>query len=347
MEPGDSFFALSNFVRGKIDGYTLQYSDPMISRVRIDKNNLAQSYVVMDFDDSEKMMKMLNVNDDDIWFARAVDNPYNDFEFIDTYQVQEDFKDGYGVWYVLDEDNKELLLKISKFLYPSDYDLDDSEFKMELGTKLVRYYPDEMDYIFREYAYERNQEMTKDASDNISTDIQDALSKNSLKYISMDRIEAKVGDLISLYYQYNVPHLPLKGLIKEIFENQDYNLGGWDENRWEYGNDKYFDSVSVNREIDRQLNKIYDDLTEDVDEGQLKKYFEFVDRISSKFRLGNWNSLPKDNRFSFRINDFDKNEMKVSLTLRKPTGELKRISITEPNFNNLLYQPELFNLAEI
>ena len=348
MEPGDSFFALSNFVRGKIDRYNLQYSDPLISRVEINPKNLAQSYVYLEFENQEKLLKTLNVGDDDIWFAQVVDSPYNDFEFIDTYAANEDFMEGYGVWHILDEDNIELLQNISKFLYPQEFDLDDQEFKRELGRKLIKYYPDEIDNILRDYVHERNNEMTQDARESIHKDINDYLKEFSFELVSYDTIKVKVGDLISLFYQYNVPHLPIKGLIKEIFQNQDSNLGGWDENRWEYGNDEYFDQSSVNREVYRNFTKIYEQLIEGYDDdSDLKKFFQLIERITAKFKVGKWNSLPKDPKFSFKIDEFDKDELKISLTLRKPDGRTKRISVTEPNFNNLLYQPELFDLAEI
>jgi hypothetical protein len=347
MEAGDSFFALGNFVRGKIEKYDLEYSDPLIQQVRVDRNSPAQSEVYLEFKDSNKFFDALGVSEDDAWFARAVGSSYNNFDFTETYQVREDFQEGYGVWYILDEDNTEFLEKISKLIYPYEFDLNDDDFKKGLSEKLLKYYPNEMDSIFSDYAYERNREMSEDADKSINKDIKNALNEISFELVSYDTIKAKVGDLLALYYQYNVPHLPLEGLVKEIFGSHNFDLGGWDDNRYEYGNDEYFDKDSINREINRQFTKIYDGLTEDNDNESLKKFFEFLERITKKFKVGTWYELPKNTKYKFRIVEFDKDDFKIVVTLRKPTLEMKNISVTEQNFYNLLYQPELFDLSDI
>jgi hypothetical protein len=56
-----------------------------------------------------------------------------------------------------------------------------------------------------------------------------------------------------------------------------------------------------------------------------------------------WYELPKDKKKSFRIKGFDKDDMTVSVELRLPTGFMTR-KFNEEQFNNLLYQPELFDL---
>ena len=353
MEPGDSFYALNRFVRGKIDKYSLEYSDPSISRVQIDPQNLAQSSVYIDFKDSEDFLKSLKISEDDIWFARVIDSPYDSFEFIDGYSTEEDFKEGYGLWYVLDEDNIELLEKIAKFIYPEEFDLDNDEFKKGLASRLLDLYPREMDYILGDYQAERNNEMTQDARESIHKEINDYLESFGIEFISYDRIKIKVGDLISLFYQYNVPHLPIKKMIEQIFSNQDSNLGGWDEYRYEYGNDEYFDKDSVNREVNRYFEKIYDDLTEDYEnDGDLKKFFEFFEKTTKKYKIGVWYDLPKDNSIIFKIDGFDNESKKIEISLKKRksssySSSVKKIKISEDAFNKLLYQPELFNLVDL
>lgn len=353
MEPGDSFFALSNFVRGKIDKYTLQYSDPLIDGVSINKDNLAQSYVYLDFKDDEKFLKTLNISDDDIWFARVIDSPYNNFEFFDSYNAEEDFTNGYGVWYVLNEENIELLEKISKFLYPGEFDLDDESFKKGLAEKLMKYYPREIDNILSDYTNERNSEMQQDARESIHKEINEFLNGFGFEFVSYDKIKAKVGDLISLYYQYNVPHLSLSKMLKEVFKDQDSNLGGWDENRYEYGRDEYFDEESVNREINRNFEKIYDALVEGYeDDNEWKKFFKFAEEITKKYKIGVWYDLPKDNSIIFKIDAFDNEAKKIVISLKKRKSSsystpVKIIKVSQDAFYKLLYQPELFNLVDL
>jgi hypothetical protein len=349
MEAGDSFFALSNFIRGKIDKYNLEYSDPLIQQVRVDRNSPAQSEVYLEFKNSETFFNSLGVSEDDAWFARAVNSSYNDFDFVDTYAAKDDFEQGYGVWYILDDENIDLLEKISKLIYPYEFDLDDNKFKSGLAEKLLKYYPDEIDSILRDYVYERNAEMQQDAKESINKEIENALNEISFEFVSYDTIKAKVGDLISLYYQYNVPHLPLGGLVKEIFGSKDFNLGGWDENRYEYGNSEYFDSDSINREVYRQFTKIYDSLTEDNNSESLKQFFEFFTRVTQKFKVGVWYDLPKSKDFMFKIvgPELDERKIKVSLKMKGSNKQIKDLNVSEDSLNRLLYQPELFDLSDI
>lgn len=353
MEPGDSFYALNRFVRGKIDKYTLEYSDPSISRVQIDPQNLAQSSVYIDFKDTEGFLKTLNISDDDIWFVRVIDSPHENFEFVDDYSSEQDFKEGYGLWYVFDAENIELLEKIAKFIYPVEVDWDEDEFKKGFAERLLDLYPREMDNILSDYRYERNSEMTQDARESIYKEINDYLRSFGIELISYDRIKIKVGDLISLYYQYNLPHLPIKKMLKEVFSNQESNLGGWDEYRYEYGNDKYFDSESVNREANRNLEKIYDNLMEDFEkDGDLKRLFDFMERITKKYKIGVWYDLPKDNSIIFKIDGLNTESKKIEISLKKRKSSsysayVKKIQVSEDAFNKLLYQPELFDLVDL
>lgn len=350
MEAGDSFLALSKFVRGKIDVYTLQYSDPLISRVVLDRENLAQSYVFLDFEDEEKFLKILNVPDEDIYFYQAINSPYGNYEIVDYQLVDEDFQEGYGIWHFLDDENTNLLENISKLIHPKKFDLDDREFKHELAVKLEKYYPREVNDMLTDYVNERNREMIQSAVEYIQKEINRVLNSFGFEFVSSDTIKAKVGDLINLYFQYNLPHLSLSKMVKNVFKSLSYpqDLGGWEENRWEFGNDRYFDEESINRTINRNLTKIYDNLTENFENSpDTKKFFEFITKITKQYKVGQKYKLPKNPKYFFRINDFDKDELKINIILFKPNKDYKKLGITEPNFYNLLYQPELFDLSEL
>lgn len=52
-------------------------------------------------------------------------------------------------------------------------------------------------------------------------------------------------------------------------------------------------------------------------------------------------NLPKLKGVTFMIKDFDKDEMKVEVILRKDLKSISR-KVSEENFYKLLYQPELF-----
>jgi hypothetical protein len=53
--------------------------------------------------------------------------------------------------------------------------------------------------------------------------------------------------------------------------------------------------------------------------------------------------LPKDKSLKFRIKNFDKDNIRVVVEIGGPLGAITR-KFNEEQFNNLLYQPELFDL---
>ena len=55
----------------------------------------------------------------------------------------------------------------------------------------------------------------------------------------------------------------------------------------------------------------------------------------------------KEPKVQFRIEGFDKDGNRVIVLLMHPTKGTQKISLSEENFNNLLYQPELFDRFDI
>jgi hypothetical protein len=69
---------------------------------------------------------------------------------------------------------------------------------------------------------------------------------------------------------------------------------------------------------------------------------EFRKRILSKYKIDVWYELPKDKKKSFKIKEFDKDDMTVSVEMRTPEGRFETKKYPEENFYYLLHQPELF-----
>lgn len=346
MEPGDSFFALRNFAKGKIDRFQLEESDPLIYDVR-PRENLGQSIVELRFKDEDTFLRYLNLSEDDAWFVRMMSSTYNDYEFFDSYSIREDFQMGYGPWYYFNDENKELLEKISKFIYPKNFDIDDKEQREEYAEKLYNLFQKEIDEIIYDYTYERNRELRITLENVIQKDFDDVFDRLGFDLVSYEGIRTTVADLIALFVQHNIPHVSLKKLIETIFQDNDIDLGGWHENYYEYSDDDNFDKDSFNKTANRELEKIYEKLVEKYDNSEGQKYLQMIDRVSEKYNLDRWTKLPKDKRFEFKIDGFNDEGYRIIITLRKPTGETKKLNLTEENFNYLLYQPELFNLEDI
>jgi len=57
--------------------------------------------------------------------------------------------------------------------------------------------------------------------------------------------------------------------------------------------------------------------------------------------------LPSDKTVSFKVEGFDREEMKVIIRVEKQYKGMRQLKLSEENFNNLLYSPQLFDLFEV
>ena len=115
--------------------------------------------------------------------------------------------------------------------------------------------------------------------------------------------------------------------------NGSSSIGGWADVMYEYHNDENWDDKGFNNYVENKLDDIYDSIENDF-EGKMSSINEFL-------------ALPKEPKVQFRIEGFDKDGNRVILLLMHPTKGTQKISLSEENFNNLLYQPELFDRFDI
>lgn len=344
----DTFIALRDYVKGKIDDYDLRESDELISQVRENSQNRGQSIIYLGFDNEETLLRSIGLSDDDVWFYRVITSPYSDYEFYDYYTIKQDFEEGYGVYYVLDDENIEKLKQIGKLLLPIKVDLEDSDYRIKLSEKLLTNFKGETEDILHDYASEKNYEMRSSAEENITKDLNDFLEKFGME-IYGDDIKTTVANLIMLYIKENSIHLSLTELFEKLF-GSDYSIGGWLDNEYEYHDSKKFDSKSFNSYVGGKLDEILEKIedSENLDGVTIQDYTEMTDRILKKFELEKYYNLPKDlkKETRFKIEGFEYPNMKVVVNLQKGLKQ-KKIKVSEENFYNLLYQPSLFDLEEI
>ena len=124
------------------------------------------------------------------------------------------------------------------------------------------------------------------------------------------------------------------------------NLGYWAENSYEYDDKRYFNTELFNDWVERKFNDILKSLENSAEEegNPISKFIEFRNRIINKFDLKKWYTLPKDNEIKFNITGFDREELKVLVTIQNLKKGYNRLSLSEENFYNFLYQPQLFDL---
>jgi len=345
MSENNLLIALRNFTRNKISAYDLESTDESIDYIKENKNVRGQSELEMKFTIDE-FLEMMNLSESDIWFYQDIRR--GNFEFLPYDFVVQDFDEGYGPWYYFDEENVKLTKEIASLLSNSSFEFEDESMKSDLAKKLNKYFESEYDQIIYSYMSNKNEEMSTVANERIENEIDSFLKKFGFKQKGYNNLIIKVSDLMSNLIRYNAYNSDIKELLEIISKDSAregwQDIGGWDEDRYEYLNDKYFDRGSFNRDVNWSLEKIYDKLSEEVGEENLKKYRELVDSITDKFKMNVVYSLPKNKKHSFLIKGFNVEKNKIIVDLIKFAGMRKTIELSEENFYNLLYQPELFEL---
>jgi len=335
---------IRQFTRGKISEYELEESDPLILQVKA-SDPLGQSTVVFDLKDDDGFLKLLDLDESDIWFFNVINSYYNDYEFIDSYAVEEEWKEGYAIYSYLNDENTEKLKEISEILLPSkDFDITDEEFRKNLSEVLSETFEDEVDYILGDYSSEKNREMGITARESIDKEIDDLLESTGFsikrKY---DEIMTTPANILWWSVKLGINKTDAISLLRRIVE-QFGTIGGWSENSYEYQDDDNFDNESFNREAERQFDNILEKI--DDDENPISEFLEFRRKILSKFKLNTWYGLPKDESIKFKIKTFDRDNVKVVVEIRTPSG-YTTYKFDEEKFYSFLYQPELFKFGEV
>ena len=346
MASYDTFMALKGYVKGNISRYELEDSDPDIYHVREDRSNLGQSVIKLGFND-DKFWKNVGLHEDDVWFMKMINSHYSDYEFMDSYSVKEDFSNGYTIFYELNEDNIEKLKRISRYIFPKKFDLENEEFRSKFAEKLLSSFKRETQDILDDYQSEKNREMSHVAQKSIQKELNDYFNEFGFTYIPDDEFTTTVANLIMWYIRENAVHEPIEKLLPKIFSSSKMSIGGWQENSYEYQNSEEFDSVSFNNYVERKLDEIIERIEDGADSDfDVKDYVAMVDRISKKIEVGKWHNLPKKKDVRFYIENFEMNPNKVVVKLSKALQQ-RELKLSEENFYHLLYQPTLFNLEEI
>jgi predicted Zn-ribbon and HTH transcriptional regulator len=334
---------LRDFVRGKVSSRDLEDSDDGILNVN-DGNPLGQSIITIDFGSDEKVYNAMDLSDDDIWFLNAVNSYYTDYDFMDSYQVESDFKDGYIVYQDLDKENREKIRQIASIIIPNkEYDIEGEDYRIELSKTLLDLFEKQMDYILGEYHSEKENEMQTTAKETISKDMEDFFESIGFsvkrKY---DELNTTAANLLMWAARLDIQKIDAISLFNRIVDfNGTRSLGGWYENTYEFQDDENFDSISFNRRVSNELDNIIEKLESD---NNIQDFLDFRKRIESKYKMNTWYALPKDKEIKFKVFGFDRENMKVDVQITANFKGSKSFSLSEEGFQNLLYQPELFDL---
>lgn len=342
----DFIKTLKLYARGQASERDLLDSDDSIYRI-IPNKIPGQSELIIEFPDDNVFFKALDLGEDDQWFLNAVTSYYGDYEFMDSYTGEEDWKEGYIVYGFLNDENKKLLQKICSVVLPDlqvNFEELSYEDKQKINKTLIDLFPDEIDAIITDYVVEVNSEATQVARDRTSKEINDALENGGFELIqNYDRVKTTVANFIMWSHLTKLTKIDAISLFNRIIDKTNRSrIGGWYENTYEFRDDEYFDTESFNREVGRQFDKILEELEDE--ENPISEFLEFRLKIVEKFGVNKWNKLPIDKNVEFKVEGFDREKMKVNLLIEKQYKGTRRLKLSEEQFNQLLYQPQLFDL---
>jgi hypothetical protein len=342
--------ALKLWIRDKITLTELEGADDSISRVKFRHGHRGEAEIIFEFTDDREFFDLLDISDDDGYFARAVTNTYGSgWEFDDSYQIEDDFKQGYIIYGDLDADNSEMMKEIILLLTGKSFDINEGpEIMSEYSVLLLNTFPDEMDRIISEYTMYKRDEMNSTASESITEELDDFMTRIGFKiYQKFDYISTTPANLIMWYSKFGDKTLTFKELFQMIVEDSDTrNLGGWMDVQYEFRDENNFDSTGFNREVNRQLESILDEIKSDGSD--FEKFKEMVEEVTKKYEINKWYYLPKDEKYMFLVEGFNLGDLKIKIKVRgNEAWRAKVLELSLDGFNRFIYQPELFGLSDL
>lgn len=349
------FKALRLYTRGKIDEGELDGADKDIYGISR-ASNPAQSVITFEFEDDEKLFELLGLDDDDGWFARRVIDSYSNIDIESYESMYDDFIQGYGsLFYNFNEENLKKLQEISLMIIGKKIELSSESDNSLLAKTLDELFGSEASNMVSDFHTYLNEEIRITAKESISKELNSFLNDIGFQlYRNFDMLTSTPANLIMWYLQLNEKDLDFEDLFERICESvktnyRGYNrIGGWSENQYEFRDSNNFDDILFNRDIERQLDRISEKLEEDDDIVNISKIYKEIFEMG--YELQRWEKLPKDEKYYFRIENVDKDTLKMLVKLSQTPYDwhakviLRKVDIE--GLKLLLNHPELFKLEE-
>lgn len=314
--------------------------DDLINGFKFNSKYPANSMIKLYFENYEDYWKLFDLSDNDIWFANAVYSHYDNFEFESSDWADDDWKQGY----IIRGFGPENLAKVSdilKLIAPIYSKLEDDEYFEQASNLLETMFERQVDEIKWEYTSERNNCKNRGAVEMIVSETCEAFQPYGIfRKTCFISYFTTISTLLRLYKMVNDTSLTIYEVLEKI--GKDISIGGnWYEYMYEVDCID-FDQESFDRNVDYQLEKIMDKLTDDEDFVDMKKFIDEVSPILAKYKVGTWYKTPKNPDLTFNIYNVDVKKQLLMVATQKPYSNQDRRSYSPEDFNVFLYQPELF-----
>jgi hypothetical protein len=321
-----------------------QYPDIIVD-IKYNYDSPSSSVVYFEFENNEEYFKILGIDNEEDIYVWDKFMGYYDYSYdYDSYRYEEDWREGYIIRQFSPE-NLNLVKEILRLVNPTMI-LHDDETDTGLGniaTYLNKRF-DDIDYIISEYA-----SLTQDCVRRAVIDVLKNETKNPFKKLGIIetygdyKFKTTLGVLIHWYDTLDAKDFEIPELLGTMLKKYDRtDRGGWYELEYNAWCDD-FDWDSFHKETARQLNdileKVEEDLSEDVNFERYNELFNIVEKLGG---FGRWIKIPSK-KIEVYFSNIDIKTGKLSFTSRKPNHPSEDRSVDNVEDLNLsLYHPELF-----
>jgi len=341
---------LKSYVQGESTPNSVRMSDES-GTIEIDyhnEKNLAKSVVKLTFTESEYVDIFTPERDDssnryliNVAFSRGY---YHSNVFMDDSYSWDDFQEGY-ILRNFNQENLDLVQKIINMTSP-ELNIDRSEDSEKISQTLINI----DDSSCQQIAYEYNQYYDEALVAGLREYV---LKKLCNKFFDIHFFEQKCAEkyvttvnlLILFFEEYGIDKDRIdfvKCLKQYVFENGlEFDEDLWDDYH-SYYDHRNFNEESFQSSVNRNLEKMYDKLIEDLEDGVLEKNFEIINFVSKQgYSFGRTYNFPEQKSYgsktgkTFRLDKVEDGRIVVVVP-----GQRMKMDIND--FKNFLFHPELF-----
>lgn len=328
--------------------------DDVVSIKTVVKANRGKSLIALKFD-LETYSKIFvpedNEYNNNYLISVAFGGGYRgDSVFIDTYyHGDEELKEGY-IFNYFSEENTKKLKEILTLARPDLSKMNNDDLS-DIGTWLYSNFNRQTNEITSVYSYEFDNALVEGLKDYLINKLCKVLTDfliiesqcGRLYYTTLNHL-LKLWEKSELGEDATITEV-LKKLVMDNGKELDEDLF---EDYYAYYEYENFDQVSFDRTVERELEKIHDEVLEQLESGELaenKKIYDFI--ISQKIELDKWYNLPKEktfgekNKTKYRIEGVEDGKVYIHVKYASEVS-VRAGKLDLEQFKKFLYLPELF-----
>jgi len=328
-------------------------SDDIIRVKTVIKSNRGKSLLGLDFEQEQYLKLFMGDGEyDNNRFLVSVafgGGYYGDSVFIDSYyHGEEEMKEGY-IFRYFSEDNMKKLESIIKFTRPKlsvrrNDDLD------EIGQFLLNSYSREADEICSVYSYEYDRTLIEGLKEHVIQRLCNVLIRfGIIEKFCASYYYTTVNNLIKVWEDSGAAEDDtLLEMLKKLITKYNLELEeDLHDDYYQYWDDKNFDQVSFDRNVGRELDRIYEKIEEQMESGEFQVNMEMINFLDEYgYKMDRWYDFPKEKTYGkknpkrFKFDGIFDGDLKIILTTQDGS---KVFYLNLDQLKNFLFHPELFD----